>query len=380
MQSRHDVPKGTTMLPVSSAVISRFQFSRYTLPWGSDYVFVSQALTKYVRRQKVPFNLDLPYKRIMFRTIHPPDDADAWAVYPDSFPDMVRATNTARRRFVERLGQSSQLGSTLTAELRSSWGVVSGGIASALLAARAAVKGNIPMVAHHLGFHPPVVRQRVRVRYKGSSRKRTVYRDAWRMPDGREVAKSLSNKWLFYSYGVAPLMGDLQNAMEVLTRLPPLALIWGTGSSVSTYRIAGPSQTRYEVGASVRISARVRVKNPNLWLANQLGLINPVQMVNEGIRLSFVVDWFSNLSQVISQMTDFVGLEVTRPITFSKSKIQQYSIWTGYNLPLGKERQDIERRLEIPDAVLVIEYERPNWQRGLNAISLLLQILKTGKK
>lgn len=150
------------------------------------------------------------------------------------------------------------------------------------------------------------------------------------------------------------------------------------------------TQSYYIVGytsisdCKVTIAANVRVKNPNLWLANQLGLINPVQMVNEGIMFSFVLDWFSNLSQVISQMTDFVGLEIADPVTSEKSSVTYDMFNTGdFEDPIAnstRKSTTLLRTLSIPPARLRLAYERFSWRRGANAISLLVQFLKTNKK
>lgn len=107
-----------------------------------------------------------------------------------------------------------------------------------------------------------------------------------------------------------------------------------------------------------------------------MGLINPVQWMNEAIPFSFVVDWFSNLSQIISQMTDFVGLDVLDPCTVcvavgTEERVPlQTTTW-----PYKKEQTQFERTLSIPTAKLVFAYERFEWRRGLNAISLLVGFL-----
>lgn len=333
-------------------------------------------------KQLRPIDRDLPYTLFIGRTLSPPAGADTWNVEPGSFPALVGATNQARAKFVDKLGQSSQLGSTLTAELKSSWATVSGGITNSLLAAREVKRGRLFEAAKILGFHPPVIVKNVtrKGRNRGSKfRKTSVKREFWVMPGGRHVAKSLGNKWLWYSYGVKPLCQDMYNAMDVLVRHVPEARVSGTGSAAGSLYVGGFYQLRYSYKASVRISANVRVENSNLWLANQLGLINPIQMFNEGVRLSFVVDWFSNWSQFISQLTDFAGLEIRRPITFSKHFITSTEFHPDYGITMAKERIDIKRTLVVPSVKLVFAYERPNWQRGLNAISLLVGLLKKEK-
>lgn len=312
-----------------------------------------------------------------------PVDASSWAISPGSSEDVVIATNEARARFVGKLGDSSSFGATLTTELRSSWNTVSGGITRALLAANAVRRGRLSEAAKILRVNPPVETSRTVVRrYRrrnGTYYKKQVTRRYITLPDGRSALKRAGSEWLWYSYGVKPLCQDIYNGMDVLTREPPSTKVTGSGYSASNLNVGGFYETRYVFKAGVRIQAHVRVDNPNLWLANQLGLINPVQMFVEGVRLSFVVDWFSNLSQVIMQMTDFAGLKIERPCTTTVGVGQIYERHPDYNVRMDKERKEIYRRIEIPSAKLRFAYERFHWQRGLNAISLLVQGLKSAK-
>lgn len=305
---------------------------------------------------------------------------------------LTAATNMARGRFVGQLGESSQFGSTITAERKATYDTVVGGIISALKSARAVKRGRLVEAAHLLGISPPEVRRTLKTRKTKGQRIRRVTITRYRLPDGREVAKSIGNKWLWWSYGVKPLLGDVFNGVDVLQRPMPWMRIRGSGSSKSSrntvqklysdyYRKYYFVGQRIEDDCKVAIAANVRVKNPNLWLANQLGLVNPVQMFNEGIPFSFVIDWFSNLSQVISQMTDFVGLEIEEPVTSTR----QTNSFEMVN-SLSPEAEYIvrwsalKRELIIPSAKLRFAYERFQWQRGANAVSLLVQFLKSNKK
>lgn len=334
--------------------------------------------------QKAPFNVDTAYNRIRVQVVY--DDgklpgAETGHDHPNSFSgytltQVVR--NSARARFVDKLGQASQLGSTLTTELRQSWGTVVSGVTTALHAARAVRRGDLVEAAKLLGFSPPVVRRTIvrSTQRRGRTRYRNITTDYWVMPNGRYVAKGAANKWLWYSYGVKPLAQDIYNAMDVLTRDPPSTIVRGNAAGSEAL-----SALHYlaDLKVSVRVQAHVRVGNPNLWLANQLGLLNPAQWLLEGIPFSFVVDWFSNLSQIVMQMTDFAGLVITKPNTTSKYYIFETSWVLDENnvaYYMKKFSSVFARRQEIPEAKLVFAYERFNWQRGLNAISLLVGFLK----
>lgn len=308
---------------------------------------------------------------------------------PTKDPTFVEATNKARSRFVDKLGTSSSFGATLTAELRKTWGTTVDGVTRMYLAARAVRKGNLPMAAEHLGIAPPVVSTRhvmKRTRIKGGKfRKKIVTRSFWVMPGGKYVAKSSANKWLWYSYAIKPLVSDIHNGMAVLTRPAPSGTKIRASSTVE--RLSDKTtdwglRQLYTSRVRVMISASVSVRNPNLWLANQLGFVNPVQMFNEGIPFSFVFDWFSNLSQVISQLTDFVGLDIAEPVTSAKQLhlAQHIDTWRPNEPILTNKLELYDRSLEIPLAKLRFAYERFEWQRGLNAISLLVGFLRDSKR
>lgn len=331
-----------------------------------SYEFHAQGVT-----QKPPF-VNTAYFADVMRSSSGAADAGSWSVTPgEAYGTKIEATNRARAKFVEAIGEASQLGSTLTSEFKSTYGTVVGGAVSLLQSARAVRKGNLVEAARLIGIAPPKERTRVTVKTLKSGRKVTISREVLALPSGREVVRSAGSKWLWWSYGIKPLVSDMYNAMDVLQRELPYAKVEGYGASSYVFK-NGP--LTHVCKSKIRITADVRVINPNLFLANQLGLTNPVQWLNEGIPFSFVVDWFSNLSQVISQMTDFVGLEIANPITAEKSTIQETYVWWGATDV--KDRTILRRDLSIPEAKLRFAYERFSPLRGANAVSLLVQFLQ----
>lgn len=288
----------------------------------------------------------------------------------------VIATNVARGRLVGKLGDTSSIGATLFAERRATYGMLKSFVVDAFLAARAVKRGDLVKAARILGTAPPeksiVVKRKTRKGKRTTSTKKVLV-----LPNGRQVSQSLGNKWLWYSYGVKPLCSDMYNSVDVLQRDTPWTRVEGSGkgsAKIFTTESELIRREQYQADCKVRMSVDVRVSNPNLFLANQLGLTNPVQWLNEAIMFSFVIDWFSNLSQVISQMTDFAGLETNDPITGTKTVSTR-----TYDLGRRQvQRTLLTRELLIPSAKLRFAYERFQWQRGANAISLLVQFLKKG--
>lgn len=301
------------------------------------------------------------------------------------------ATNKARASFVQKLGDSSSFGATATAERKETWATVVGILTKCAIAARQVSRMQFVQAAKTLGL--PYQERTVRtVRYRsrgdGIINRRGKYYTRGRkyVSRHREMNwgqgwhyRTAANGWLMWSYGVKPLIQDIYNGMDVLQRPMPESRVRGSGrgKGESTYSAGSTYWVKilYEVSVSVRCSANVRVNNPNLWLCNQLGLVNPVQWINEAIPFSFVVDWFSNLSQVISQLTDFVGLDISDPCQTIVSTCRETK--TNYDVPYNysKRLTVFERELSVPTAKLHFAFERFEWQRGLNAISLLIGFL-----
>lgn len=338
-------------------------------------------------KQKPPYTVDTP---LFYRksTVRGANHFGCDGLIKTSLTEdlVTAAANKARAKFVSKIGDASQFGSTLTSEFKSTYGTVVTGVATALRAARYVAKGKLGEAGRLLGFSPPVILKRVKLVYgkktapKGKlAKRRRVYieRYYWQMPDGRSIAKSLANKWLWYSYGVKPLIDDLYNASKVFVREVPGELITEKGYAGDTVKSWPDS---YEHHCNVKVSAYVRVTNPNLWLANQLGLINPVQMVNEGIMFSFVIDWFSNWSDWLQQLTDFVGLEIAKPNTIVVQRtIRTWSAPNEFVSSFVQHQFTLQRTQVIPDVKLRFAYERFQWQRGANAVSLLVQFLRSSK-
>lgn len=320
------------------------------------------------------------------------DECRTWNWGPNNLEEffgapgfVTAAYNKAYERFVNQLGDSSSFGATLTAERKETLGMVTATVLKLASAARHVRRLNFGEAARILGVpyrERTIVKKRVRG--KGRGRKTVTHRQqVMYLPTGRQVSKTLANGWLMYSYGVKPLAQDIYNGMDVLQRPAPGQKIRSGSSTNKDVLVQDrrpgyyPNDRRWKVKVRINCGATVSVENPNLWLCNKMGLINPVQWVNEAIPFSFVIDWFSNLSSVIGSMTDFVGLSVTDRWTSTKTEMFE-SLWVGgpYGFgPRTKERHILQRTLSLPTPRLQFAYERFSWQRGLNAISLLIGFL-----
>lgn len=342
-------------------------------------------------RQPAPYTVNTDLDRGVYWMSEGSDpgySATSWGYNAVEGPSWGRsalrdATNGARSSFVNRLGDSSSFGATLTAERKETWATVVGLVTKALTAARQVKALRLADAARTLGLPYKEYKKRVKVgTTTRGRRKRNHYakRTVFELPTGRTVVKTAANGWLLYSYGVKPLAEDIYNGMDVLQRPLPSRKFRGSGSGNATnsYTVPGDSSVSESYSVRVSYSAEVSVENPNLWLANKMGLINPAQWALEAIPFSFVVDWFSNLSDVVNSMTDLAGLNVSKGVlvqvfesTETKTKIHpsagQYQ----------RNRRIVLRKVNVavPSASLSFGYERFSWQRGLNAISLLVGFL-----
>lgn len=308
---------------------------------------------------------------------------------------LVYASNRSYAKLVGELGDASQLGSTLTAEGREALGMLTSITFRAIKAARAVRKLRFDVVARELGLpiHESVKVVRRTVIAKRLANGKKIYRTFrirktyFDYGTGREYLKTVANGWLMYNYGIKPLMGDIYNSIEVLQRPSPYHRIsgkateeWRTHSYTSS-RI-GSTSTTSNCRCTVKQSVEVSVINPNLWLANRLGLINPAQWIWEAIPFSFVIDWFGNVESVIMSMTDFTGLQTHDPV------VNQHGFRSGggyviniYDKPsTWSEASGYDRYCRRTTGLVLprlkFRYERLGWRRAANAISILVGLLK----
>lgn len=205
---------------------------------------------------------------------------------------------------------------------------------------------------------------------------------------GTYASKDVSNLWLEYSFGWAPMVGDIYDAVTVLQS--PLRQVAVSTSARNrqpkrkpkfTLNDDGTSydQQRYE--ESTWCGVRIRVTNPNLWLANQLGLTNPLGVAWELVPFSFVVDWFSTVGTFLSHGTDMLGLSQSGAYTSRLVKAwwaSQYSY--RYNATWGITKIEavrFSRVASLPSVSIALRPQRlPHWKRAANATSLLVQMFR----
>jgi hypothetical protein len=202
-------------------------------------------------------------------------------------------------------------------------------------------------------------------------------------PRNRHPVRESGSNWLEYHLGIEPLVKDIYNAVDLIQHpVKPKHLVargWAS-EKWSQYNPAPWSVSNYWELSKIRIQYQcdVEVSNPTLWLANSLGIVNPAQVAWQLVPLSFILDWFVNVESFLGQASDFWGLNVTNASTTLTYFGQWKETWSVYGWISSYGVYGMTRSLGL---ILPSLGKRPvkalSWQRGLTAVSLLLNELKS---
>jgi hypothetical protein len=205
----------------------------------------------------------------------------------------------------------------------------------------------------------------------------------------RPKAKSGANLWLEYHFGWSPLVNDIHSAVKVLSAVPPSFKIRGRGRSREPFSIKTGNASTYIQADGLYVCAtecggEVFVSNPNLALANQMGLINPLTVAWELVPFSFLVDWFLPVGDFLNSFTDLLGYTVHYPYTTTKRTANgRYRYADGrYITDVDISAVNLSRVLSLPTYKLrTTPFQGLSLSRGATAISLVIQqFLSIGKR
>lgn len=225
------------------------------------------------------------------------------------------------------------------------------------------------------------------------SLRRTSRRRRRRRPqrEDRFSREQLASDVLEGEFGWLPLVTDIYKAM--VTACSALDSSWIQASSrFSRYETVinsgSPTITSVFSGkARLTIAASVVVTNPNLWLLNRLGLINPGLVAWDLVPWSFVVNMFVNINSMIKSLSAFVGLTISdASVTYSASQLrEQTTVWKNM---LGAGRDEISAINtntktrsrtalgSIPKPSLQAKLPNTDWNLAAIASALVVQKVK----
>jgi hypothetical protein len=201
-------------------------------------------------------------------------------------------------------------------------------------------------------------------------------------------AKDPASAYLEGQFGWIPLVEDIVAASTTAfsQAIPPLH-VSGRASETfdETVRIGnlstGRTTIRYVGKRKCSVDAFVRITNPNLWLANRMGLVNPAVVTWDAIPWSWVIGMFANINQLLTQFTDELGVAVDkRSVTYTIEYLEFQTLeQTGR--PTTRvtvyRRQKVRTVGNIPAASL--QFRMPTLSWGLVGIATSLVTQKVRK-
>lgn len=156
------------------------------------------------------------------------------------------------------------------------------------------------------------------------------------MEDAGRKAKqpeSLPEAWLLLQFAIKPLIGTIDDCMNLL--LSDFPVYWEEGSSgIDIPLQKWPTQAYTELYITgtrfVKIGVEVKSLNPNAQLSNIMGLTTPFSTFLNVVPWFWAVNYFVNINDIISNFeVRFPGINIGKTYTTVFSK----NAWFGQNGP-----------------------------------------------
>lgn len=140
-------------------------------------------------------------------------------------------------------------------------------------------------------------------------------------PNG-DGADKAADAYLAFKFGVQPLAQDVWNALEALREALKLEGIlhaegFSSAEAPPNYGLFNNKIIDGTITQGTKIGVYYRVVDPARYIQSHFGLDNPLRVAWNVVPLSFVIDWFLNVGQVLSNLsipvsTQFIGGYKTR--------------------------------------------------------------------
>lgn len=188
-------------------------------------------------------------------------------------------------------------------------------------------------------------------------------------------------------FGWGSLLSDFQAAAAVLANPWPPGWVsvkkrWSVSGSWNSKLSppVGDAIGSWSATGHVTYAAGIRIDNPNLWLANRLGLLNPFVVAWDLVPWSFLVNMVTNMGEVLGSLTDLAGITLTDGSMTTRTDLNQsgqQTLRSGGKFSVCSAKSKIYHRTRaLAGLPTVTPYLRlPSWGVGTAAIagSLLVQ-------
>lgn len=188
---------------------------------------------------------------------------------------------------------------------------------------------------------------------------RRAYRIVKKPFSNKSFSRNIADLYLEWSWGWSPMVTDLGQALEVLVD-PVLPFYVRAGSSEKftinhtpftnsgtyfgeIYSMAYRERWLCDYYSST--GAKVLVDNPNVVLANRLGLLDVVGSVWAVQPFSFIVDKYFNVGQMLASMTDLYGFQLSEE-------------WKSRRMRIDVNQSYIHRRIRESDGATILDDTR----------------------
>lgn len=272
---------------------------------------------------------------------------------------------------------------TLLARLRSeAYGRVKAKAYSDVSAGMAILEGRqtISMVSSSASTLLRAMREVRRGNFSGAAR---ILRT--KVPGRVSPSKKFADNWLEYQFGWVPFLGDIYDGLEVFSS-PTQFYQRCLGRSSDGGRIfssdtGGQTVRNWRVDYSVGLQV-VAIRDKVSFTLEQYGLNNPAVLAWESVPYSFVVDWFTNVGDVLASYTAFSGLEIQGAYHSYLHKCSGF----GANLGTDPARElrysgsggSTQRFQGLPGLSFGLKsFKQPSYGRIATIISLILQQMKS---
>lgn len=211
--------------------------------------------------------------------------------------------------------------------------------------------------------------------------------------------KDVAKTFLEVEYGWRPLLNDIGESIKLMCSDPPFGFVkagaksaWNESSvsrSGDMSKVYSFYKEQKQIELYIQMGAVFVVSNPNVFLANSLGFIDPA-LPWKLMPYSFVVDWFVNVEQVISSISDWFGLTINQPYTsqWAKTSSLTYSysqskasigvdLYNNTSMNRIAWASEMSRTLGLTGPSLIVKPFRGfSIERGAQAISLIVASMR----
>lgn len=202
----------------------------------------------------------------------------------------------------------------------------------------------------------------------------------------RTFVKDVGSCVLEIQYGWRPLIGDLVSLAQMLSTPYPSRRLKATAST--RYTRTDVSIDPYHWVERVTIVGAVRVNNPNLDLANRLGLLNVPYVLYDATPFSFLFDWLLPVGNFLQSLSDFAGIEFVdasvtgraecvapkrRGYVYVGNTTSQTLDFDAYSFHGVRQIRTVGGSLPRPPLMMATGLSAG---RAINAVALLAQLVK----